>query len=110
MEFAASCDIVRNNNPKSKRFGQYGIVLTTSAMACSYVNYQDGFTAYCAMKHFTPVKRFKINESIGDESVYNRGYWGSLKLVDANNNVRTLSREEMWALAQKYIHRTAVVV
>ena len=46
MEFAASCDIVRNNNPKSKRFGQYGIVLTTSAMACSYVNYQDGFTAY----------------------------------------------------------------
>ena len=50
MEFAASCDIVRNNNPKSKRFGQYGIVLTTST-ACSYVNYQDDFTAYCAMKH-----------------------------------------------------------
>ena len=110
MEFAASCDIVRNNNPKSKRFGQYGIVLTTSAMACSYVNYQDGFTAYCAMKHFTLVKHFKPNERIGDKSVYNRGYWGCLKLVDANNNVRTLSREEMWALAQKYIHRTAVVV
>ena len=110
MEFAASCDIVRNNNPKSKRFGQYGIVLTTSAMACSYVNYQDGFTAYCAMKHFTPVKHFKITERIGDESVYNRGYWGCLKVVDANNNVRTLSREEMWALAQKYIHRTAGVV
>lgn len=35
---------------------------------------------------------------------------GRLKLVDANDNVRTLSREEMWALAQKYIHRTAVVV
>ena len=110
MEFAASCDIVRNNNPKSKRFGQYGIVLTTSAMACSYVNYQDGFTAYCAMKHFTLVKHFKPNERIGDKSVYNRGYWGCLKLVDANDNVRTLSREEMWALAQKYIHRTAVVV
>ena len=110
MEFAASCDIVRNNNPKSKRFGQYGIVLTTSAMACSYVNYQDGFTAYCAMKHFTLVKHFKPNERIGDESVYNRGYWGQLKLVDANDNVRTISREEMWALAQKYIHRTAVVV
>ena len=110
MEFAASCDIVRNNNPKSKRFGQYGIVLTTSAKACSYVNYQDGFTAYCAMKHFTPVKHFKPNERIGDKSVYNRGYWGCLKLVDANDNVRTLSREEMWALAQKYIHRTAVVV
>ena len=110
MEFAASCDIVRNNNPKSKRFGQYGIVLTTSAKACSYVNYQDGFTAYCAMKHFTLVKHFKSNERIGNESVYNRGYWGSLKLVDANNNVRTISREEMWALAQKYIHRTAVVV
>ena len=110
MEFAASCDIVRNNNPKSKRFGQYGIVLTTSAKACSYVNYQDGFTTYCAMKHFTPVKHFKINERIGGESVYNRGYWGLLKLVDANDNVRTISREEMWALAQKYIHRTAVVV
>ena len=110
MKIAVSCDIVRNNNPKSKRFGQYGIVLTTSAMACSYVNYQDGFTAYCAMKHFTLVKHFKPNERIGDETVYYRGYWGSLKLVDANNNVRTLDREEMWALAQKYIHRTAVVV
>ena len=110
MEFAASCDIVRNNNPKSKRFGQYGIVLTTSAMACSYVNYQDGFTAYCAVKHLTLVKHFELNERIGDKSVYYRGYWGCLKLVDANNNVRTLSREEMWALAQKYIHRTAVVV
>lgn len=109
MEFAASCDIVRNNNPKSKRFGQYGIVLTTST-ACSYVNYQDGFTAYCAMKHFTLVKHFELNERIGDETVRKRGYWGSLKLVDANDNVRTLSREEMLALAQKYIHRTAVVV
>lgn len=110
MEFAASCDIVRNNNPKSKRFGQYGIALTTSAKACSYVNYQNGFTAYCSIKHFTLVKRFKINEKIGDEAVYNRGYWGCLQLVDANDNVRTLSREEMWALAQKYIRRTAVVV
>ena len=109
MEFAASCDIVRNNSPKSKRFGKYGIVLTTST-ACSYVNYQDGFTAYCAVKHLTLVKHFRLDERIGDESVYYRGYWGSLKLVDANDNVRTLSREEMWALAQKYIHRTAVVV
>ena len=110
MEFAASCDIVRNNNPKSKRFGQYGIVLTTSAMACSYVNYQDGFTAYCAMKHFTPVKHIKITERIGGEAIYKRGNRGRLKLVDANNNERTLSREAMWVLAQKYIHRTAVVV
>ena len=110
MEFAASCDIVRNNNPKSKRFGQYGIVLTTSATACSYVNYQDGFTAYCAMKHFTPVKHFELNERIGDETVSKLVYWGHLKLVDANDNERTLDREEMWALAQKYIHRTAIVV
>lgn len=109
MEIAISCDIVRNDNPKSKRFGQYGIVLTTST-ACTYVNYQDGFTAYCAVKHFTLVKHFNPNERIGNESVYNRGYWGRLKLVDANDNVRTLDRYEMWALAQKYIHRTAVVV
>lgn len=109
MEIAISCDIVRNDNPKSKRFGQYGIILTTST-ACAYVNYQDGFTAYCAVKHFTLVKHFMPNERIGDESVYNRGYWGHLKLVDANDNVRTISREEMWTLAQKYIHRTAVVV
>lgn len=109
MEFAASCDIVRNNNPKSNRFGQCGIVLTTST-SCAYVNYQDGFTAYCAVKHLTLVKHFELNERIDDESVYYRGYWGSLKLVDANDNVRTLSREEMWALTQKYIHRTVVVV
>ena len=109
MEFAASCDIVRNNNPKSNRFGQCGIVLTTST-SCAYVNYQDGFTAYCAVKHLTLVKHFELNERIGDETVRKRGYWGSLKLVDANDNERTLSREEMWALAQKYIHRTAVVV
>lgn len=109
MEIAISCDIVRNDNPKSKRFGQYGIVLTTST-ACTYVNYQDGFTAYCAVKHLTLVKHFMPNERIGNESVYNRGYWGRLKLVDANDNVRTISREEMWMLAQKYIHRTAVVV
>lgn len=109
MEIAICCDIVRNNNPKSKRFGQHGIVLTTST-ARAYVNYQDGFTAYCAVKHFILVKHFKPNERIGDESVYNRGYWGHLKLVDANDNVRTISREEMWTLAQKYIHRTAVVV
>ena len=109
MEIAVYCDIVRNNNSKSKRFGQYGIVLTTSA-SCAYVNYQDGFTAYCAVKHLTLVKCFKLNEEIGDEAVYDCGYWGHLKLVDANDNVRTLSREEMWMLAQKYIHRTAVVV
>lgn len=110
MEFACSCDIVRNNSPKSKRFGQYGIVLTTSATACSYVNYQDGFTAYCAMKHFTLVKHFKINEKIGGESVYNRGYWGNLKLVDANGDIRILNREKMWQLAQKYIRRAATIV
>ena len=109
MEIAVYCDIVRNDNPKSKRFGQCGIVLTTSA-SCVYVNYQDGFTAYCAVKHLTLVKHFELNERIGDETVRKRGYWGSLKLVDANNNERTISREEMWALAQKYIHRTAVVV
>jgi len=109
MEIALYCDIVRNNNTKSKRFGQHGIVLTTST-SCAYVNYQDGFTAYCAVKHLTLVKHFRLDERIGDESVYYRGYWGRLKLVDANDNVRTLSREEMWALAQKYIHRTAVVV
>ena len=109
MEIAVYCDIVRNNNPKSNRFGQYGIVLTTST-SCAYVNYQDGFTAYCAVKHLTLVKHFELNERIGDETVRKRGYWGSLKLVDANDNERTLSREEMWALAQKYIHRTAVVV
>ena len=109
MEIAVYCDIVRNNNPKSNRFGQCGIVLTTST-SCSYVNYQDGFTAYCAVKHLTLVKHFELNERIGDETVRKRGYWGSLKLVDANDNERTLSREEMWALAQKYIHRTAVVV
>ena len=109
MEIAVYCDIVRNNNPKSKRFGQCGIVLTTST-SCVYVNYQDGFTAYCAVKHLTLVKCFKLNEEIGDEAVYDCGYWGHLKLVDANDNVRTLDREEMWELAQKYIHRTAVVV
>ena len=109
MEIAVSCDIVRNNNPKSKRFGQYGIVLTTST-SCAYVNYQDGFTAYCAVKHLVLVKCFMLNEEIGDEAVYDCGYWGCLKLVDANDNVRALGREEMWALAQKYIHRTAVVV
>ena len=109
MEIAVYCDIVRNNNPKSNRFGQCGIVLTTST-SCSYVNYQDGFTAYCAVKHLTLVKHFELNERIGDETVRKRGYWGSLKLVDANDNERTLSREEMWMLAQKYIHRTAVVV
>lgn len=109
MEIAVSCDIVRNNNPKSNRFGQCGIVLTTST-SCAYVNYQDSFTAYCAVKHLTLVKHFELNERIGDETVRKRGYWGSLKLVDANDNERTLDREEMWALAQKYIHRTAVVV
>ena len=109
MEIAVYCDIVRNNNQKSNRFGQCGIVLTTST-SCAYVNYQDGFTAYCAVKHLTLVKHFELNERIGDETVRKRGYWGSLKLVDANDNERTLSREEMWALAQKYIHRTAVVV
>ena len=109
MEIAVYCDIVRNNNTKSKRFGQCGIVLTTST-SCAYVNYQDGFTAYCAVKHLTLVKHFELNERIGDETVRKRGYWGSLKLVDANDNERTLSREEMWALAQKYIHRTAIVV
>ena len=109
MEIAVYCDIVRNNNPKSNRFGQCGIVLTTST-SCAYVNYQDGFTAYCAVKHLTLVKHFELNERIGDETVSNLVYWGHLKLVDANDNERTLSREEMWALAQKYIHRTAVVV
>ena len=109
MEIAVYCDIVRNNNPKSNRFGQCGIVLTTST-SCAYVNYQDGFTAYCAVKHLTLVKHFELNERIGDETVRKRGYWGSLKLVDANDNERTLSREEMCALAQKYIHRTAIVV
>ena len=109
MKIAVYCDIVRNNNPKSKRFGQYGIVLTTST-SCAYVNYQDGFTAYCAVKHLTLVKHFELNERIGDETVSKLVYWGHLKLVDANDNERTLDREEMWALAQKYIHRTAVVV
>ena len=109
MKIAVYCDIVRNDNPKSKRFGQYGIVLTKST-SCVYVNYQDGFTAYCAVKHLTLVKHFELNERIGDETVRKRGYWGSLKLVDANDNERPLSREEMWALAQKYIHRTAIVV
>lgn len=109
MKFACSCDIVRNNNPKSKRFGQYGIVLTTSD-ACSYVNYQDGFTAYCAIKNFTLVKHFEINEKIWDEAVHSRAYWGRLRLVDENDDTRILSRDKMWKLAQKYIHRTAVVV
>lgn len=109
MKIAVYCDIVRNNNPKSKRFGQYGIVLTTST-SCAYVNYQDGFTAYCAVRHLTLVKHFELNERIGDETVSKLVYWGHLKLVDANDNERTLDREEMWALAQKYIHRTAVVV
>ena len=109
MEIACSCDIVRNNNPKSKRFGQYGLVLTTST-ACSYINYQDGFTAYCAVKNFTLVKHFNINEKMGDEAVYNRGYWGNLKLVDADGDIRILNREKMWQLAQKYIRRAATVV
>ena len=109
MEFAYSCDIVRNNNPKSKRFGQHGIVLTTSG-ACAYINYQDGFSAYCNIKNFTLIKRFELREKIGDKVVYNRGYWGCLKLIDANDDIRFLDRYEMWALAQKYIHRTAVVV
>ena len=86
MKFVFSCDIVRNDNPKSKRFGQHGIVLTTSN-ACSYINYQDGFSAYCNIKNFTLIKRFELREKIGDEAVYNRGYWGCLKLVDANDNV-----------------------
>ena len=109
MKIAVYCDIVRNNNQKSNRFGQCGIVLTTST-SCAYVNYQDGFTAYCAVKHLTLVKHFELNERIGDETVSKLVYWGHLKLVDSNDNERTLDREEMWALAQKYIHRTAVVV
>lgn len=109
MKIAVYCDIVRNDNQKSKRFGQCGIVLTTST-SCAYVNYQDGFTAYCAVKHLTLVKHFELNERIGDETVSKLVYWGHLKLVDSNDNERTLDREEMWALAQKYIHRTAVVV
>lgn len=109
MKFACSCDIVRNNNPKSNRFGQYGIVLTTSD-ACSYVNYQDGFTAYCAIKNFTLVKHFEINEKIGGEAVHSRAYWGRIRLIDENGDTRILGRDKMWKLAQKYIHRTAVVV
>ena len=80
IEIAVSCDIVRNNNPKSKRFGQYGIVLTTST-ACVHVNYQDGFTAYCAVKHLALVKCFMLNEEIGDEAVYDCGYWVVLNLL-----------------------------
>lgn len=82
IRFAYSCDIVRNNNPKSKRFGQHGIVLTT----------------------------FELCENIGDEVVYNRGHWGNLKLVDVNDNIRILNHEKMWELAGKYIRHAAVVV
>lgn len=109
MEIAVSCDIVRNNNPKSNRFGQYGIVLTTST-ACSYVNYQDGKTVYCAVKNFVLVKHFELREKIGGEAVFARTYWGSLEFIDKYGRRRRLSRAEMWKLAQKYIHRTAVVV
>lgn len=109
MKFAYSCDIVRNNNPKSKRFGQYGIVLTTSD-SCSYINYQDGFSAYCNIKNFTLIKRFELCEKIGDEVVCNRGYWGNLELVDANDNMRILNRKKMWELAGKYIRRAAKIV
>lgn len=109
MEIAISCDIVRNDNPKSKRFGQYGIVLTTST-ACTYVNYQDGFTAYCAVKHLTLVKHFELREKIGGEAIFSRRYWGHIEFIDEYGRKRILDRYKMWELAQKYIHRTAVVV
>lgn len=109
MKFAYSCDIVRNNNPEHKHFGQHGIVLTTSD-ARAYINYQDGFSAYCNIKNFTLVKRFELREKIGDKVVCGREYWGRLKLIGANGDIKFLNREEMWQLAQKYTHRTAVVV
>lgn len=109
MEIAVSCDIVRNNNPKSNRFGQYGIVLTTST-ACAYINYQDGKTVYCAVKNFVLVKHFELREKIGGEAVFSRTYWGYLEFIDKYGRRRRLDRYQMWELAQKYIRRTAVVV
>lgn len=108
MEKAYSCDIVRNNNPKLKRFGQYGIVLT-NGWNCNYINYQDGFTAYCNVKHFMLVKRFEIGEKIDNEIVRECIYWGSLQLAGRGGE-RRLNRAEMWVLAQRYIRRAAVVV
>ena len=109
MEFACSCDIVRNNNPKSNRFGQYGIVLTTSD-SCTHINYQDGFSAYCNIKNFTLVKHFQLREKIGGEAVFSRTYLGNLEFIDKYGRRRRLDRYQMWELAQKYIRRTAVVV
>mgnify|MGYP006935833080 CR=1 FL=1 len=109
MENTYSCDIVYNNNPKSKRFGQYGIALTNDHN-CSYINYQDGETIYCNIRKFSLVKRFYGGEKIGNDTVRTRTYWGCLQITDVDGVIRRLSRDEMWRLAQKYIRRAAVVV
>lgn len=110
MENPCSCDIVYNNNPRSKRFGQYGIILITSNYGCNYVNYQDGKTIYCNLRKFTLVKRFDVGEKIGNDTVRARGHWGCLQITDVDGAIRRLNRDGMWALAQRYVRRAAVVV
>ena len=52
MEFAASCDIIRNNNPKSKRFGQHGIVFNVQEIVLAEYFRDNGFNSAAVREAF----------------------------------------------------------
>lgn len=102
MEKAYSCDIVRNNNPKSKRFGQYGIVLT-NGWNCNYINYQDGFTAYCNVKHLCLLNALKSVKKLATKS------FESVSTGDAFNLLVTVVNDALIALKCGYWRKDTFV-
>lgn len=101
-------DLVKNTNPKSKKFGQFAIAYGDS-YSSTYFHYFDGTSIYTNIKSFDLVKRFNIGDEFLDGTIDYKSGWGRLK-IDRDGDVYLPSRTAIMEEMRKYVVRVAKVV
>lgn len=110
MKEAYPCDIVKNLNPKSKKFGQCGVIygLAYSGRKCTYVNYSDGKTIYQKIDNLALIHRFGHYEDVGYGRVCECNHWGILRVIDKDGHRSCVKRSDLWKIISKYTKATIV--
>lgn len=110
MDEVCYCDIVKNINPKSKRFGQYAVSCNNAhhENGGAYFRYGDGRVIYSKLKSFRLVKRFCGGEKIRDFTVCDALYWGVLHVKMPDGSRAYLRGDTLYNLVRDFT--TAKVV
>lgn len=108
MEIVNTFDLVKNTNPKSKKFGQFAVSYSDTARA-AYFHYFDGSTISTNIKSFSLIKHFEVGDNFLGGKISRLHGWGWMQ-INYPTGIRVVTIGQIMEEMRKYVICTAKIV